>query len=201
MKPRPRSWMSSPLDIFGGRTPEDLVSTGINWRRRRAAAFSNFSSALTTASSPDRNDNLPEAWRCTVGRRLPRCDAGRWAMEPDWHSDAVRAQHLSLACLEVLVHLDKSQLPRGYAWSKADLPQRPEILDIATLSEIGLCQRAGEVWIETANALLFRSLRHDRRRIQCAGEPQASRLRCLTWAEPRLFSFDPRLITAGPQTL
>jgi hypothetical protein len=31
------------------------------------------------------------------------------------------AQHLSLACVEVLVHLDKSQLPQGYVWSKADL--------------------------------------------------------------------------------
>jgi hypothetical protein len=40
-------------------------------------------------------------------------------------------QHLSLACLEVLVHLDKSPLLLGYAWSKAELPQRPEVLDIA----------------------------------------------------------------------
>ena len=65
---------------------------------------------------------------------------------------------------------------------------------------LACAKRPEKVWIETANALLFRSLRHDRRRIQCAGEPQASRLQCLTWAEPRLFSFDPRLITAGPQT-
>jgi putative toxin-antitoxin system antitoxin component (TIGR02293 family) len=30
-----RSWMSSPLDILGGRTPEDLVSTGVAAEQRR----------------------------------------------------------------------------------------------------------------------------------------------------------------------
>jgi RES domain-containing protein len=42
------------------------------------------------------------------------------------------AEHLSLACLEVLVHLDKGQLPRNYVWSKAELPDRPEALVINT---------------------------------------------------------------------
>jgi len=39
------------------------------------------------------------------------------------------AEHLSLACLEVLVHLDKGQLPRNYVWSKAELSDTPEALD------------------------------------------------------------------------
>jgi len=30
-----RSWMSSPRDIFGGRTPEDLLSTGDAAEQRR----------------------------------------------------------------------------------------------------------------------------------------------------------------------
>jgi putative toxin-antitoxin system antitoxin component (TIGR02293 family) len=30
-----RNWMSSPLDIFGGRTPEDLLSTGDAAEQRR----------------------------------------------------------------------------------------------------------------------------------------------------------------------
>ncbi len=38
------------------------------------------------------------------------------------------AQHLCLACIEVLVHVDKSQLPRDYVWSRTELPAAPMIL-------------------------------------------------------------------------
>ena len=38
------------------------------------------------------------------------------------------AQHLSLACMEVLVHLDKSEVPRHYAWSAAELGEEPRSL-------------------------------------------------------------------------
>ena len=55
------------------------------------------------------------------------------------------AGHLSLACLEVLVHLDKGQLPRDYVWSKTELPQRPELLNITSLHEIGAPARGRAV--------------------------------------------------------
>ncbi|MBV9505575.1 MAG: RES domain-containing protein [Acidobacteriia bacterium] len=45
---------------------------------------------------------------------------GRW--NPIGTPMLYAAEHLSLACLEILVHLDKGQLPRDYVWSKAELP-------------------------------------------------------------------------------
>lgn len=124
---------------------------------------------------------------------------GRW--NPIGTPMLYTAQHLSLACLEVLVHLDKSQLPRGYAWSKADLPQRPEVLDIA-LSEIGLCQKAGKVWIDATNALAIQvpSVIIPEE-FNVLVNPRHPDYDALTWTEPRSFSFDPRLFTAEPQTL
>jgi RES domain-containing protein len=47
-------------------------------------------------------------------------------------------EHRSLACLEVLVHLDKSQLPRDYIWSKAELPHSASVLTAAIPSCIAL---------------------------------------------------------------
>lgn len=48
------------------------------------------------------------------------------------------AQHLSLACVEVLVHLDKSELPRDYAWSRADVDDELEYLSVSDLTTYGL---------------------------------------------------------------
>ena len=112
------------------------------------------------------------------------------------------AEHLSLACLEILVHLDKSQLPDDYVWSKADLPHRPEFLDIARVNEISSCQAAGSVWIRTAAELAtavpsvvvpeeFNILLN----------PVRPDYKALLWSEPRPFRFDPRLFISEPQVL
>jgi hypothetical protein len=53
------------------------------------------------------------------------------------------AEHLSLACLEILVHIEKSQLPRDYVWSKAELGFIPDVLSDAMPSSISACQDAG----------------------------------------------------------
>jgi len=44
------------------------------------------------------------------------------------------SQHLSLACLEVLVHLDKSELPPEYVLSTALLSRDPDSLATEDLS-------------------------------------------------------------------
>jgi RES domain-containing protein len=51
---------------------------------------------------------------------------GRW--NPIGIPMLYTAEHLSLACLEVLVHLDKGQLPRDDVWSKAELTDIPDLL-------------------------------------------------------------------------
>jgi len=70
---------------------------------------------------------------------------GRW--NPIGIPMLYTAEHLSLACLEVLVHLDKSQLPRDYVWSKAELLDTPEALNITVLPSVSACQSAGQRWI------------------------------------------------------
>jgi RES domain-containing protein len=49
---------------------------------------------------------------------------GRW--NPIGTPMLYTAQHLSLACVEILVHLDKSELPCDYVWSWAELQCEPE---------------------------------------------------------------------------
>ena len=63
------------------------------------------------------------------------------------------AQHLSLACIGVLVHLDKSQLPRSYVWPKTGLPGTPSSLAFESLSDIVSCQAAGHAWVNAADQL------------------------------------------------
>ena len=125
---------------------------------------------------------------------------GRW--NPIGVPMLYAAEHLSLACLEILVHLDKGQLPRDYVWSKADLPHRPELLNVASLNDIGSCQTAGTVWIRTVNELAigvpsvvipeeFNVLLN----------PTHTDYKTLIWSEPRPFRFDPQLFISEPQTL
>jgi RES domain-containing protein len=50
---------------------------------------------------------------------------GRW--NPIGTPMLYTAEHLSLACVEVLVQVDKTQLPHDYVWSRTELPY-PQIL-------------------------------------------------------------------------
>lgn len=56
---------------------------------------------------------------------------GRW--NPIGTPMLYAAQHLSLACVEVLVHLDQSEIPRDYAWSAAELSEAPQFLQFEKL--------------------------------------------------------------------
>ena len=93
------------------------------------------------------------------------------------------AQHLSLACIDVLVHLDKSQLPRDCVWSKTELSAAPTILAFESLSSIVSCQAAGHAWVNAVRQLAIRVPS-----VSCA-------------VTPRPFRFDPRLFIAEPHTL
>ena len=143
---------------------------------------------------------MHRAARAAADYRGAMVAGGRW--NPIGTPMLYTAQHLSLACLEVLVHLDKTQLPRGYAWSKAGLSQTPAVLSVTTLSEISLCQRAGKVWIETADELAIKApsviIPEE---FNVLVNPTHPNYNALTWTEPRPFSFDPRLFTAEPETL
>lgn len=63
------------------------------------------------------------------------------------------AQHLSLACVEILVHLDKSELPRDYVWSRTELDGTPDFLRFEDLNYVSSCQTAGRLWRHTGGQL------------------------------------------------
>ena len=110
------------------------------------------------------------------------------------------AQHLSLACLEVLVHLDKAQLPREYVWSQASLSG--VISDMAShdLTNVTSCQTAGTNWARVSGELAIRVPS-----VIIPGEfnvllnPSHIRYRDVQWSEPKRFGFDPRLFATEPQ--
>jgi RES domain-containing protein len=110
------------------------------------------------------------------------------------------AQHLSLACLEIFVHLEKAQLPPEYVWSSTRLPNDPAVLETANVRELTACQTAGQVWVETASELAVRV-----RSVVILEEfnvllnPKHRHYGELVWSNPRPFHFDPRLFTFEPQ--
>ena len=112
------------------------------------------------------------------------------------------AQHLSLACVEILVHLDKSELPRDYVWSWSDLGETPEFLHFEDLNHVSMCQAAGNSWVRTSGQLAIQ--------VPSAVIPQEFNIllnpthegyAALSWREPRPFRFDPRLFGSEPRTL
>lgn len=125
---------------------------------------------------------------------------GRW--NPIGTAMLYTAEHLSLACLEVLVHLDKGQLPRDYVWSKAELTYSPEVLSNAIPSSISACQDAGEAWIRERTQLAIRvpSVIIPEE-FNALLNPHHATYESVIWSEPHPFHFDPRLFAAEPQTL
>ena len=75
---------------------------------------------------------------------------GRW--NPIGVAMLYTARHLSLACLEVLVHLDKGQFPRDYVWSRTELGA-PRFLKIQQANDVVLCQAAGLSWLRATSQL------------------------------------------------
>jgi len=125
---------------------------------------------------------------------------GRW--NPIGTPILYTAEHLSLGCLEVLVHLDKAQLPRDYVWSKAELLEHPELLSTTIPPSITACQSAGERWIRGGQQLAIRV-----RSVIIPEEfnvllnPNHSAYATLSWSDPRPFHFDPRLFASEPQVM
>ena len=112
------------------------------------------------------------------------------------------AQHLSLACVEMLVHLDKSQVPIGYVWSGTELPLNPGFLRFESLSHVAACQGAGRMWIEAGQELAIQvpSVVVPEE-FNILLNPKHGEYRGIVWSEPKPFRFDPRLFLSEPQVL
>ena len=125
---------------------------------------------------------------------------GRW--NPIGTPMLYTAEHLSLACLEVLVHLDKGQLPRDYVWSKAELSVAPDVLLNVASPSVSHCQTAGEAWVRERAELAVRVpsvIIPEEFNILL--NPRHEGYDAVRWSDPRLFHFDPRLFAAEPHTL
>ena len=125
---------------------------------------------------------------------------GRW--NPIGIPMLYAAQHLSLACVEILVHLDKSELPRDYAWSWTELPVAPSLLRVEDLNHVSACQAAGHAWIRTAGQLAVHvpSVIIPQE-LNILLNPTHSGYATLVWSDPLPFRFDPRLFVTEPQVL
>jgi RES domain-containing protein len=125
---------------------------------------------------------------------------GRW--NPIGTPMLYAAENLSLACIEILVHLDKGQLPRDYVWSRTELVETPGFLRFKSLNHITSCQAAGHKWVRVAGQLAVQVpsvVIPEESNILL--NPEHSGYNDLVWSEPRPFRFDPRLFIAEPQTL
>jgi RES domain-containing protein len=125
---------------------------------------------------------------------------GRW--NPIGTPMLCTAQHLSLACVEILVHLDKSELPRDYVWSSTDLREIPEFLQFKDLNHVWSCQLAGHWWVQTAGQLAIQVpsvvIPEEFNILLNPLHPHYAQL---VWSDPRRLRFDPRLFNSEPRTL
>ena len=124
---------------------------------------------------------------------------GRW--NPIGIPMLYTAEHLSLACLEVLVHLEKGQLPRDYVWSKTELTDIPELLTRNIPASVGACQIVGGTWDNQREPLAVRIRRSSSLKKLTFSNPNHTAYASLAWNEPRPFRFDPRLFAVEPQIL
>lgn len=125
---------------------------------------------------------------------------GRW--NPIGTPMLYTSQHLSLACIELLVHLDKTQLPLDYVWSKTELPEAPEFLQLRDIRHVASCQAAGASWVRAVEQLAVQvpSVVIPEE-FNVLLNPHHSGYYSLIWSEPQPFGFDPRLFGSEPQTL
>jgi RES domain-containing protein len=164
---------------------------------------SQFSSESTTAFFRSlHHEDLPDAPFGAGGGELYRRDGGRWRWNPIGTPMLYSAQHLSLACLEILVHLDKSELPRDYVWSWTEFDGTPDFLRFEDLSHVSSCQTAGRSWVHTGGHLAVQvpSVVIPEE-FNILLNPTHTGYTALVWSEPRQFRFDPRLFVGEPQTL
>ena len=111
------------------------------------------------------------------------------------------SQHLSLACLEILVHLDKTELPLAYVWSSTELLHDPEPLETENPFDRGACRARGGEWVQKAGDLarLVRSI-VIAEEFNVILNPKHHQYGDLIWSIPHPFRFDTRLFTFEPRT-
>ena len=125
---------------------------------------------------------------------------GRW--NPIGTPMLYTAEHLSLACLEILVHLDKNLLPRDYVWSSTDSPETPAVAAISESQQhhiLPKCwSRVGRTANDTAVRVPSAIIPEEFNILLNPKHPGFARI---VWSQARPFRFDPGLFLVEPHLL
>src|SRR5258707_10244974 len=77
---------------------------------------------------------------------------GRW--NPAGTPMLYASTALSLACLEMLVHLGPDQIPMEYVYTAAEIPMDPQPHDFrGSLGDMDATRRYGRMWVTLQNSL------------------------------------------------
>ena len=111
---------------------------------------------------------------------------------------------LSLACLEILVHIREPRLPADCSWVRIAIPggllaQAPHDLDAA---DEDACREFGSEWVASASgpAVAVPSVIVPTEK-NVLLNPLHKDFPRLTFSKPEAFRFDPRLLKTGPRPL
>src|SRR6185369_12006158 len=109
---------------------------------------------------------------------------------------------LSLACLEILVHIREPRLPADCSWVRISVPnglmeQAPDELDAA---DEDACREFGSAWVASAKrpAVEVPSVIVPVER-NLLLNPLHKDFAALSFSTPESFAFDPRLLKVGPR--
>ena len=126
---------------------------------------------------------------------------GRWNAKGIWMLYC--SSTLSLACLEVLVHIKEPRLPLDYAWVRIEVPDHlmDAPLEPGNLNE-SECSELGSRWAKSRTmpavpvASVIIPTEHN-----LLLNPQHPEFKVVMFSGPTPFRFDPRLIKLGPVAL
>lgn len=120
--------------------------------------------------------------------------AGRW--NPAGTPILYASTALSLACLELLVHLSPDQIPLDYVYTAAEIALDPAEHDFrGNLRDSEATRRYGHTWITSQNSLaIYVPSVIIPVESNVLLNPIHTAFQALTWDAPKPFEFDPRLL-------
>jgi RES domain-containing protein len=125
--------------------------------------------------------------------------AGRW--NPAGTAMLYCSTALSLACLEILVHMNADEIPPGCAFSTGELAATPDIADFrGRLLDDDATRRYGHTWAlsQRSMAILVPSVVIPIE-FNVLLNPTHSGFGEVQWSAPKVFGFDRRLFLKFPE--
>ena len=119
---------------------------------------------------------------------------GRW--NPAGTPMLYASTALSLACLELLVHLSAEQIPLDYVYTAAEIPMDPELHDFrGSLRDAEATRRYGHAWSRAQSSLaIYVPSVIIPVEYNVLLNPLHATFQNTMWDAPQKFEFDPRLL-------